>query len=204
MFLNKPRLLVVAGPNGSGKSSIVSTLKIGNAYAENLINPDNYARGVKDIQDIEARYIFALEMCERIRETLLQNEASFGFETVGSMKDKIEFIKRAVEKGYSVDLLYVTLNSPELCLKRIAKRVSEGGHDVNPEKVVARYERSMNNLHHFIKLADRADIYDNSGDMPLKVFTKKNGKYTLHVNPEKYSWMKKYIISYFEDVKESY
>jgi Uncharacterized protein conserved in bacteria len=57
-------MLVIAGPNGSGKSSMVSSSSISEHYGDNIINPDNYARGVTDIEDYEKRYIFAMEMCE--------------------------------------------------------------------------------------------------------------------------------------------
>jgi len=69
--------------------------------------------------------------------------------------------------------VFVTLNSPELCIERINKRVSEGGHDVDSAKVHSRYLRTMENLHKFLELADRADVYDNSGSGPVLVCKKK-------------------------------
>ena len=67
----KPRLLMIVGPNGSGKSSIVSGSGICRAYNYNIVNPDNYARGLPEIKDVNERYLFALEKCDEIKARLL-------------------------------------------------------------------------------------------------------------------------------------
>lgn len=41
--------------------------------------------------------------------------------------------------------------------------VAQGGHDVPPEKVVTRWDRSLANLPWFALRADRAMIFDNTG-----------------------------------------
>ncbi|MDR0888246.1 MAG: zeta toxin family protein [Candidatus Methanoplasma sp.] len=202
--VGSPKILVIAGPNGSGKSSIASD-KVRRALNERIINPDNYAEGLSDdMPDRTKRYIVAMEACNNIRESMMKCHESFGFETIGSTEDKVEFIKRAVDEGYEVSLIYVTLNDPGLCLSRIKKRVSEGGHDVDPEKVRSRYFKSMQNLHKFLELSDRANVYDNSGDKPQIVFMKKDGEYILCVDPEEYEWVNTYILGYFKDVKKVY
>jgi len=201
---NEPKMLVIAGPNGSGKSSLV-TEKVRSAYEERIINPDNYAEGLLSvIPDRTERYLFAMDACKYLRTSLLENKKSFGFETVGSTEEKIQFVKKAIEKGYKIEFIFVTLKSPELCIERIKERVSAGGHDVDPEKVYSRYARSMKNLHYFLEISDRADVYDNSGSCPTLVFVKKKGEYQLFIDPEKCDWVKKYISCYFENSKKMY
>ncbi|MDR2846687.1 MAG: zeta toxin family protein [Candidatus Methanoplasma sp.] len=200
----RPALVIIAGPNGSGKSSVVSGM-IGSVFDETIINPDNYAKGLSEvISDRTERYTVAMNVCGILRESLLDCHTSFGSETVGSMEDKVKFVRKAVDKGYDITLIYVALDDPELCLERIRKRVSEGGHDVDPDKVRSRYLRSMVNLHKFLELADRADVYDNSGSSPQLVFMKKDGEYQLSVDPGKYEWVNTYILEYFKDAKRSY
>jgi predicted ABC-type ATPase len=191
--------LVVAGPNGSGKSSIVTLADIEKKYGENLINPDNYARSITDIEDYVERYIFAMKQCELLRHNLLEHGVSFGFETVGSTQEKIDFIKKAKEKGYEIDLLFVALESPELCYQRVQKRVEEGGHDVERSKVFSRYERTMNYLKDYINIADTASVFDNSGKAPLLVFSKDYEVMNILKEPSDIKWVERHIYFHYKD-----
>ena len=112
---------------------------------------------------------------------------------MGSTKEKVDLVKNAIDRGYAIDLLFVTLSAPELNIERIGKRVLKGGHDVDQEKVVARYGRTMSNLHKFIELADRADVYDNSGDRPQRVLVKENNICRFIADSSAHDWIKKYL-----------
>src|SRR5262249_3988543 len=52
----------------------------------------------------------------------------------------------------------------EQCIARIRNRASRGGHFVPDADVRRRYTRSMANGAEAIRLADIADVYDNSED----------------------------------------
>jgi len=199
VILSNPRLLVVAGPNGSGKSSIITSTDIVERYEENIINPDNYARNLSDIDDLVAKYAFAMEQCELLRKNLLENRVTFGVETVASTQGKIDLVKKAIEKGFEIDLIFVALKSPELCCERIKARVSRGGHDVDSSKVFSRYEKTMGFLKEYIELADEARIFDNSGGSPAVVFVKKGNEMMILKNPSDIPWVEKYIYKFFKD-----
>jgi predicted ABC-type ATPase len=201
--LSNPRLLVVAGPNGSGKSSAVSTSGVAKDYGENIINPDNYAKSVTDIEDYTEKYIFAMNQCELLRNGLLENRVSFGFETVASTQEKIDFIKKAKEKGYKIEVVFVSLDSAELCYQRVQKRVEKGGHNVERSKVFSRYERTMNYLKDYIEIADTAYVYDNSGEFPMLVFSKKEGEMKVVKEPSLIPWVEKYIYTHYKDAERS-
>jgi predicted ABC-type ATPase len=194
---------VVVGPNGSGKSSIVSLSNVAKDYGENIINPDNYARSVPDIEDYTERYIFAMNQCEFLRNGLLENRISFGFETVGSTQEKIDFIKKAKGRGYKIEILFISLESPELCYKRIQKRVERGGHNVERSKVFSRYERTMNYLKDYAEIADTMYVYDNSGEAPVLVFSKSNGKMRIIKEPSAIPWVERYIYAHYKDADRS-
>jgi len=197
--LSDLRLLVVAGPNGSGKSSIVTSSRIAKKYGDRIINPDNYARGIVDIEDYSKRYVFAMEQCDILRNSLLEHKISFGFETVASTRGKIDFIKKAAAEGYMTEVLFVSLESPELCYQRVQDRVGEGGHDVERSKVFSRYERTMGHLKEYIEIADRMSVYDNSGEAPILVFLKADGKMKIIKDPSEIPWVEKYICRHFKD-----
>jgi len=98
-----------------------------------------------------------------IRETLLEQKASFAFETVMSDKGKIELLMRAQQMGYRTYLYYVCLDDPLVNVDRVAGRVLNKGHDVPTDKILKRYIRSLENLTDAIKNTSRTYLYDNSG-----------------------------------------
>ena len=48
--------------------------------------------------------------------------------------------------GYRLNLIYFWLQSPELALERVHKRVASGGHNIPEDVVRRRYERGRINL----------------------------------------------------------
>lgn len=192
------RLLVIAGPNGSGKSSLVHDTKL-SISMDSIINPDNYARGLSDtIEDYAERYRMAMELCESLRNRLLEEGASFGFETVASREDKLNFVKKAKNKGYYIDFIFVTAGSPETCYERVQDRVRLGGHDVPKEKVFSRFERTMNFLWDYLELSDHADVWDNSGNRLVLMLSKSNGRYVVTTEGRKTEWVEKYLPKLFD------
>ena len=186
------RLLVIAGPNGSGKSSLVTSSLL-DIVEDKIINPDNYARGITDVDSEADRYRIAMDMCAVLREDLLQRGIYYGFETVTSKEDKLEFVKKAKSSGYEIMLLFVTTGNPEICCRRIAQRVASGGHDVPRDKVFSRYERTMAFLPQYISLADRAEVFDNSGEGLVRVLSKKNGIITFSEDARRFEWVETYL-----------
>lgn len=54
----------------------------------------------------------------------------------------------------------MALDDPARLLTRVAQRVREGGHPVPPERILARYPRTMKNLAQAVRLADVTYLYD--------------------------------------------
>lgn len=160
--MNESYLVVFAGPNGSGKSTTVAQyLKKDNIP---YICPDIIARKL-DIKDEVEKYKIAMNEARVQREFLLSQNKSFAFETVMSMKDKIEFLKAAKAKGYSILAVYVTTLDPKINIERIKNRVKHGGHPVPEDKTISRYEKSLKMLPELIKVSDVCLVLDNSQDL---------------------------------------
>ena len=187
------RLIVVAGPNGSGKSSIIYSSGLSVDF-NTIINPDNYVRGLYlETSSIEELYKLAMTSCEALRNCLLERGKSFGFETIASKEDKLQFVSKAKSLGYFIDFIFVTAGSPEKCCERIQERVKLGGHDVPREKVFSRYERTMVFLPKYLELADHASVWDNSGDSPILVISKSNGTFDVIKEAHSLPWVNKYL-----------
>jgi predicted ABC-type ATPase len=152
----RPNMVVLAGPNGAGKTSFFR------AYLESsglrFINADVLA------QQLELDPYRAAGLAEALLRQLVEQGESLIFETVFSdpVGDKLAFIKEVQARGYTVVLFFIGIASPQLSDDRIAMRVSKGGHDVPPDKVIARFPRVMHNLHRALAELDNVRVYDNS------------------------------------------
>ncbi len=159
----RPRLIVVAGPNGSGKTSITEQL-LRHAWMGGCeyVNPDNMARDHFGDWNAPDAVRQAAALAAEVRERCLTEGKSLAFETVLSMPDKIDFIKRAKQAGFFVRLFFVGTDDPSINAKRVALRMIEGGHEVPIGKIISRYAKSLANCTVAAKMADRVYLYDNS------------------------------------------
>ena len=159
-------LLIFAGPNGSGKSTIIKKfIEEYNLSGFEYISPDIYAKEYFYGEEDEIkRYESAFAYAAYKRKSALMERRNFIVETVNSTTSKFEFYQECKKAGYTITLIFVCTNSPEVNIKRVAKRASQGGHDVPKEKIVSRYYKSLNNLSKLSEMSDVIYIYDNSED----------------------------------------
>jgi predicted ABC-type ATPase len=144
------------------------------------------------LKGTESSPYLGMVLSDLIREELLTSKISFTMETVFSHSDKVQFMQRANNAGYKVYLYFVSTHNPEINIKRVEGRVAAGGHNVPTNKIVERYERTMNNLYEAVRIAYRAYIFDNSGPETIKIAEKdKSGEIRLEESvPE---WLLKYL-----------
>ena len=105
----------------------------------------------------------AAALAEAIRQWLLGEGRTFTFETVMSHPSKIEFMRDARARGYRVYLYFVATDDPEINIDRVRRRVLQGGHPVDDDKVIERYHKSIALMTSACEVADRVYIFDNSG-----------------------------------------
>jgi len=75
----------------------------------------------------------------------------------------VQTIKKAKENGYNVTLVYFWLNSPDLAVARVKRRVTEGEHNIPEEVIRRRYKKGIHNLFKlFIPICDYWLLIDNS------------------------------------------
>lgn len=114
--------------------------------------------------EVEGNSYFASAAADFVRRALLRSGASFSFETVMSARDKVLFLREVQGRGYRTYLYFVATEDPEINLSRVENRVRLGGHGVPQEKILARYERCLGLLPEAIAYANRAYVFDNSGE----------------------------------------
>lgn len=180
----KPEIVVFAGPNGSGKSTITELLRPSDMV---YINADDIQR-VLGCENIEAA-----KLAEGRREERLKAHKSFCFETVLSTDRNLKLLKRAKEAGFFIRCYYVLTADPQINVARVASRVSAGGHDVPPEKIVSRYDKALDLVRELVPVCDVCHIYDNSTNAPYRIFKKR--KEQSWYCPERHLWLKADIVA---------
>lgn len=164
-------LYIISGCNGAGKTtasySVLPTL----LDCKQFVNADEIAKGLSPFCPESVAIQAGKLMLLRIEELLTADE-TFSIETTLATRSYSELVKRAHEKGYKVTLLYFWLNSPELAVERVARRVREGGHNIPKDVIYRRYEKGLKNLFNiFIPIVDSWMIVDN-GVEPREIIAK--------------------------------
>ena len=100
----------------------------------------------------------------------LKSRDSFGWESTLAGRSHAPILREARLAGYEIELHYLSVPSPLVCIDRVAQRVREGGHNVPLADIKRRFHRSLANLVDiYLPLADRWTIWDSTGTRPLPV-----------------------------------
>lgn len=157
----KPMVLFFAGPNGSGKSTITNYFEKVGMYT----NADDIVAAT-GMTNQEAA-LFA----DKSRYDSIENKADFTFETVLSSNYKLDILRKAKENGYFLKGVFVLTVDPAINVARVEARVASGGHNVEHEKIISRYYKSIANIKELMSLCDILHVYDNTID-PVRIVRK--------------------------------
>ncbi len=149
-----------------------------------FINADIIQRDQLKNPDPKASYE-AARIAETERQACLDARMSFVMESVFSHPSKLDLISEAVKRGYQIAIFHVGVNSPDLSVARVAKRVTRGGHPVPEDKIRARYARNGAIIRTAVKMSASGFIYDNSisGQAPRLILRFRNGVETKRQPP---------------------
>ncbi|MFM2398797.1 MAG: hypothetical protein RL341_954 [Pseudomonadota bacterium] len=161
MAKRKPRVVVIAGPNGAGKSTHADAL-LDAFNVPIFVNADYIARGLSGRNTEAVAFEAGRIMLRRLRQ-LAEERLDFAFESTLSSKSFAPFLEKLKETGYEVVVLYFSVASVQLALRRVKQRVKLGGHDVPPDVIKRRFTRSAKNLFSlYMPLCDAWVVFDNS------------------------------------------
>jgi predicted ABC-type ATPase len=181
----RPLVVALAGPNGAGKTTFFeSHLK---SAGLRFLNADLIAREL-ELDAYEAARIIAA-----LRTELVNQHESFVFETVFSdpLGDKLGFLKRAAESGYAVVLCFVAVGGVETSAQRVAMRVSQGGHDVPQDKLIARFPRTLANLATALRELPCVLVFDNDDlNVPFRHVAVYASGEAVQLNEPVASWLR--------------
>ena len=165
--VGKTKVIIIAGPNGAGKTTFATEFLPDEADCPIFVNADLIAAGLSPFRADWVAVRAARLMLEQIHRHVRHGN-SFAFETTLSGRGYARWIPRWQRKGYSVTLVFLRLQTVETAIRRVAQRVSEGGHDV-PEPVVRRrFHTGWRNFQQvYRQLVDEWAVFDNSSDQPI-------------------------------------
>ncbi|MBT8339506.1 MAG: dephospho-CoA kinase [Desulfatitalea sp.] len=188
---DQKQLWLLAGGNGSGKSTFYQHYLADSGIK--FVNADLIAKEI-DPKNPEKSSYDAAAIVETIRNELLDQGASFCFETVFSHPSKIDFIAKAKSLGYRVILVYIHLFDPSLNEARVHQRTTEGGHGVPPDKIHSRIPRTIKHIKTALTIVDAAWILDNSSekDRFRQIVVMENGAFEMRADPVP-AWAKQLI-----------
>lgn len=159
--MNKPTLYIIAGCNGAGKTTASYSVLPDLLECREFVNADEIARGLSPFNPESVAIEAGKLMLQRI-DTLLHQGKTFAIETTLATRSYASLINRAHELGYVVVLLFFWLPSPEMAVARVAKRVSEGGHNIPTETIHRRYWLGLQNFFSiFAPIVDSWMFFDN-------------------------------------------
>jgi predicted ABC-type ATPase len=147
---------MLAGPNGAGKSTFYDVFLADSPLP--FLNADLFSAET-GVDSLEAARIL-----DAARDRLIEDQLGFITETVFSdpYGQKLGMLRKAIDAGYAVTLIYIGLANTVLAGRRIDQRIARGGHDVPRERLAARYERSLTNLREAISFVPVVELFDNS------------------------------------------
>lgn len=163
----KPVIYIIAGCNGAGKTTASYSVLPDLLDCKEFVNADEIAKGLSPFNPESVAIEAGKLMLQRI-DLLLRQRRTFAIETTLATRSYSSLIKRAQSAGYQVVLLFFWLSSPEMAIERVAKRVSEGGHNIPAETIVRRYWLGLHNFFDiFAPIVDSWIFYENIDETTL-------------------------------------
>ena len=161
-------LWLVAGPNGVGKTTYAFRHIRAVSGSAKFLNLDEIARGVSPM-DPEAGRADAARVALTLIDVMIRGNGGatdFTIETTLAGLTYLRRLRDAALRGWRIHILYFVVATPDAALARIARRVSEGGHDVPEIEARRRFGRSMANLPRYLAIADLWRVFDNNERRP--------------------------------------
>lgn len=159
-----PKFTIVGGVNGVGKSSLSGVLRDCLNDIGVVVDPDKLiARHGGD------EYVGGKAAITRLQECLAQR-IDFTEESTLSGSFSRRMARAARDAGYTVRLYYVGLDTAEESVRRIANRVTRGGHDIPEQDVQRRFAKRFSDLAKLLPLCDEVTFYDNDNGFRMVAF----------------------------------
>jgi predicted ABC-type ATPase len=100
------QIIIIAGPNGAGKPTLAPILLRDELGLMEFVNADTIALGLSAFQPARTAIEAGRVMLKRLRE-LVEQKASFAFETTLATRSYAHWLTDLRQEGYKVNLLFI-------------------------------------------------------------------------------------------------
>ena len=151
---------IIAGANGVGKTSLYQILKNYDDLGERI--------NVDEIVSLSGSWMDKLLQIKASRSALsmankcIAKGITFHQETTLPGNVIAKQIKKARAEGFTVRLYFIGVESVDIALSRVGKRVRKCGHGIDENTVRKRFEAMPKSLEGILSLCDTASFYDNT------------------------------------------
>ena len=181
-----PKLYIISGCNGAGKTTASYTILPELLECREFVNSDEFAKFLSPFDPSTASVGASRMMISKVHY-LMDRGLTFSIETTLATRSLLGVVREAKNKGYTVQLLYFWLNSPELAIARIKLRVAAGGHNITDDVVRRRYYLGLQYLFDtYIPECERWLLVDNSNS-PFSTVAEGIGTVKFIRDNEKYA-----------------
>jgi predicted ABC-type ATPase len=157
---------IIARPNGAGKTTFAREFLPKYVDCREFLNADLIAAGISPFDPDSAAISAGRVLLSRMRELIRQGK-DFGFETTLAGRSYMSAFRQMKERGYRLHLFYLWVPSAEMAIARVARRVEQGGHNVNERVVRRRFHLGLQNLRrHYLAMMDSWFLFDSSDVQP--------------------------------------
>jgi len=155
-------VFIIGGPNGAGKSTFVEYYLPKYIKVTNFINADHIAKGLAPLNH-NSQSIRAGKLMLQLIDEHIEKNVSFGFETTLAGQKWIELIRKLKVNGYKISIFFLDIDTTDLAINRVEKRVELGGHDIPELTIRRRFTRARFNFwNKYRQLSDEWYLFNNS------------------------------------------
>jgi predicted ABC-type ATPase len=205
-------LLVISGPNGAGKSThIQSMLPIAFAGIDSFDRDRIRTKfeqmlkieGTLPSDQIQSKAMRLMEdQLALAMDQAISSKSHFVLETPLSHPDYWKYIDRFEKNGYQVQLNYLCLDKVRDCTIRVAQRVMEGGHSVDPRTIRGVYETNLKFINDFNDTFNVIELYDGMQKPTLLARMEGHQVYFATQNALKKNWVRIGLPSIAQKISE--
>jgi len=181
-------IFVLAGCNGAGKTSIAGEAL--RAAGIDFFDPDRAARSIvaanprSALTQREAN-AQAWNIGRRLLERAIDARQTFAIETTLGGTTMTALLTRATDAGIPVHVWFVGLESMEMHVDRVRRRVAKGGHAIPVDMIRRRFAAAPINLIKLMPGLRQLYLYDNSIEGDPDAGVRPSPRLLMHVRDQR-------------------